>query len=82
MEQLSALFHIHNSLKQGDASLPLLLRFTLQRAIRKVPEEKKGLELNGAHPVLACADDVNLLGGNINIIKNTEGLLDASRKLF
>jgi hypothetical protein len=39
-----------------------------------------GLKLNGTHQLLAYADDVNLLGDNIDAIKkNTETLIDASK---
>jgi hypothetical protein len=38
--------------------------------------------LNGTHQLLAYADDVNLLGDNIDIIKkNTETLIDASKEV-
>jgi hypothetical protein len=41
-----------------------------------------GLKLNGTHHILAYADDVNLLGDNIDTIKkNTETLIDASEEV-
>jgi hypothetical protein len=55
--------------------LPLPFNFSLQYAIRKVQENQ--CDWNGTHQLLVCADDVNLLGDNIDFIKkNTESLID------
>jgi hypothetical protein len=41
-----------------------------------------GLKLNGTHQLLAYADDVNLLGDDIDTVnKNTETLIDASKEV-
>jgi hypothetical protein len=78
---LSDSFPIQNSLKQGDALSPLLFNLILEYAIRKVHENQVGLKLNGTHQLLAYADDVTLLGDNIDTIrKNTETLTDANKE--
>jgi hypothetical protein len=45
-------------------------------------ENQVGLKLYGTHHLLVYADDINLLGDNIDIIKkNTETLIDASKEV-
>jgi hypothetical protein len=42
----------------------------------------KGLKWNGTHQLLAYADDVNLLGDNIDAIKkNSETLIDGWKEV-
>jgi hypothetical protein len=56
---------------------PLLFSIALEYAIWKV-----GVKLNGTHQILAYADDVSLLGDNVNTIKNfIETSVDVSKEV-
>jgi hypothetical protein len=61
-------------IQKGDALSPLPFNFALEYAIRKAHENQVGLKLTGTHKVLAYADDMNLLGDNIDTVKKTQKL--------
>jgi len=63
------MFPIKNVLKQGHVLSPLLLKFVLQYAIRRVQVKQDEWKLNGTYQVLDCADYVNILRGNVHNIK-------------
>jgi hypothetical protein len=71
-KNLPNIFPIQNGLKQEAALLPLLSDFALEYA---------RLEVNGTHQLLVYADDVNIMGININSQKrNKEALSETSMK--
>jgi hypothetical protein len=78
---LSGNFPIQNGLKR-DVLWLLFLNIALEYAIRKAQENQVEIKLNGTHQLLIYADDVNLLGDNIDTIKkNTETFTDASKEV-
>jgi hypothetical protein len=81
IENFSAAFRVQKDLKQGDTLLLFVLNFSLKYAIRKVQQNQEGFELNGICLLLMCADDVNMLDGNVNTMKkNSEAQLDDSKE--
>jgi len=75
------MFPIRNGLKQGDAQSPLLFNFNLEYAIRRVQVNQDGFKFNGTHQLLVYADDVNILGGSVDTIKeNAEAMIVASKE--
>jgi len=81
-ENVSDRFTIRNDLKKGDDLSPLLFNFPVQYAIRKVQVNQNGLKLNGAHLLLAYADDIYRLGGSMHTLKEKEeALVVATREI-
>ena len=79
---MSDRFPLKNGLKQGVALSPLLFNFALEYTIRRVQANQEGLKLNDIHQLLVYADDINIVGGCIHIIrKKTQAAVIASKEI-
>jgi len=55
--------------------LPSLFNFALWYSIKRVQVNLDGLELNGTHQLLVCADDVTILGGSVHTVKGNRNFI-------
>jgi hypothetical protein len=82
-KNLSYKFTIQNDLKQGDVLSLSLFNVALEYDIRRVEENKEGLNLNGTPQLFDRADDVMMSGRKhrYHAEKNTEALLNANKEV-
>ena len=57
----------------------MLLNFGLEYAIRKIQANHEGLKLNGTYQLVVYGDNVNILGGSLNTIKENTDVLIVAR---
>jgi len=55
--------------------LPSLFNFALWYSIKRIYVNLDGLELNGTHQLLVCADDVTILGGSVHTVKGNRNFV-------
>ncbi|KAL4142816.1 hypothetical protein QTP88_005213 [Uroleucon formosanum] len=64
---MSEAFSVETGLKQGDALSPLLFNIALEKAIRVLQNESRGLNVDEHQiKVLGFADDLNILGDSLD----------------
>jgi hypothetical protein len=79
---LFEMFPIGKGLKQGDALTQLFFNFALEYAIKRVQANLDRLKLNGTVQILAYANDVTILGGSVNTVKeNAEALVVSTKEI-
>ena len=66
----------------NNALSPLLFNFALEYDIRRVQENRIGLDMNGKYQLLVHADDVSMLGKNLQTVReNAEISMKASKDI-
>jgi hypothetical protein len=75
----SYIVSVWNSLEQDTLS-PLLFNFAIQYANKRSKVKHEGLKLNAARQLWVYANDIYLLGRNINAIKRNESVLNVSKR--
>ena len=67
-------------MQKGDVLPPVLVNFVLENTITRVQVNQDGMKSNGTHQLLVYADDVNILGGSVHIVKKNVETLVVVRK--
>src|SRR6201990_1734370 len=79
---LSEIFETMDGLRQGDPLATLLFNIVLEKIVRNSTVETSGTIYRKTSQLLGYADDLDMVGRNVDIVKENYTKLDSSASIY
>src|ERR1700744_5540089 len=79
---LSEIFETMDGLRQGDPLATLLFNIVLEKIVRNSTVETSGTIYKKTSQLLGYADDLDMVGRNVDIVKENYTKLDSSASIY